>query len=69
MKDWFKIKEVAHEAYDAKSQIEFKTKILNSILCYCNDAYIVVKGTVAVVGKRAEVTAIIADKNKKQVIF
>ena len=45
-KHWVEIKEDAHEMYDTNSQIEFKTSMLKSNLCYYSDAYILVSGII-----------------------
>ena len=50
-------------------QIEFKPTMLTSILCDYSDAYIVVSGTITVVGAGADPAAIGADKNNKKAIF
>lgn len=43
--------------------------MVKACLCDCSDAYLLVKGTIAVVGKRANEAAITADINNKLVIF
>ena len=40
--------------YNEVNQIRFKTSVLRPSLCYYSDAYILVKGTVAVVQEIAE---------------
>ena len=55
--------------YRTNIQIEFKPSMLTSILCDISDAYIVVSGTITVVGAVADAAAIAADKNNKKAIF
>ena len=43
--------------------------MVKACLCDCSDAYLLVKGTKAVIGKRANEAAITADINNKLVIF
>ena len=47
-KNWFEINDKSRGAYNTNSQIKFKTAILKSSLCDYSDAYILVKGTIAV---------------------
>ena len=53
------------------NEVRFKLKaaMLKLSLCDYNDAYILVKRTVTVVRQGADVAAIAADRNIKQVIF
>ena len=43
--------------------------MLKSSLCDYRDAYILVSGTITVVGAGADVVAIVADRDNKQVLF
>ena len=47
----------AYGTYNSNSQIEFKTTMLNSSLCDYSDAYIPVKGTIAITGGPADTDA------------
>ena len=40
--------------HNTNSKIKFKTSILRSSLCYYSDAYILVGGTIAITGVRAD---------------
>ena len=66
-KNWVEINDESRGGYNANSQIKFKTTMLQSILCYYSDAYILVKGTVTI----ADISAAGADANNinKKVIF
>ena len=66
-KNWIEINDESRETYNTNSQIKFKTTMLKSSLCDCRDAYILVKGTVAV----PNTAAADADANNanKKVIF
>ena len=66
-KNWVEINDESRRAYSVNSQIKFKTAMLKSSLCDYNDAYIFVKGTIAV----NDTAAADADANNtnKKVIF
>ena len=67
----FKIKnwvEINIDSYNANSQIKFKTTMLKSGLCDYSDAYILVKGTITLVGQGADAVAIQTERNNKQAI-
>ena len=51
------------------SQIKFKTTMLKSSLCDCNDAFILVNRTLIAVKQEADGTPIAADRNERQIIF
>ena len=40
--------------YNKNSQIKFKTTMLNPSLCDYSDAYILVEGTIAIIGAEAD---------------
>ena len=64
--------EINHEsrgAYNVNSQIKFKTTMLKSSLCDYTDAYILVKGKIAIARARADVAARQADERNKGAIF
>ena len=47
-KNWVEINDESRGTYNVNSQIKFKTTMLKSSLCYYSDAYMVVKGIIAV---------------------
>ena len=53
-KYWFKINDELRGTYNVNSQIKFKTTMLKSSLCDYSDAYILVKGTIAITGAGAQ---------------
>ena len=56
-------------AYNAPSQIKFKTAMLKSSLCDYIDAYILVKRTITINGRGADAAARQADERDKGVAF
>ena len=66
-KNRFEINNESRGTYNANSQIKFKTTMLTSSLCDYSDAYILVKGTIAV-NNTAAANADANNTNKK-VIF
>ena len=68
-KNWVKINGDSLKIYNTNSRIKFKTTMLKSSLCDCNDAYILVKGTIALIGRGANAVSIRTDRNNKRVIF
>ena len=64
-KNWVEINDEAHETYNTKSQIRFKTSMLRSGLCDYNNAYILVKGNIII----AQETAAAPKNANKKVIF
>ena len=66
-KNWVEINDESRGTYNVNRQIMFKTTMLKSSLCYYNDAYIPVKGTVTV-NNTAAADADTNNTNKK-VIF
>ena len=57
----------AHGTYNTNSH--FKPTTLESRLCDCSDANILIKGTIIVVRQGADPRAIAANRNNKQAIF
>ena len=53
-KKWIEVHDQSGESYNTNMQIRFKTSMLISDLCDCNDAYIVVKGTITVIAANDE---------------
>ena len=47
-KNWIEINDGIRDAYSPNKQIRFKTAMLRSSLCDYSDAYIIVKGNIAV---------------------
>ena len=47
-RNWVEINDESRGAYNANSQIKFKTTMLKSSLCDYSDAYILVMGTISV---------------------
>ena len=60
-KHWVEINDDAHGTYNSNSKIKFKISMLKLSLCDYSDAYILLSGTVTVVG--ADDAAIAADGN------
>ena len=65
--NWVKINDVSQKTYDENNQIRFKTSMLRSSLCDYSGAYILVKGTIAVVNTAAQAAA--ANNANKNSIF
>ena len=66
-KNWVEIIDESRATYAVKKQIKFKTSMLRSSLCYYRDAYIFVKGNIAVNNTTTEGAA--ANNTNKKVIF
>ena len=47
-KNWVEINDISRATYNVNSQIKLKTTMLKSRLCDYNNAYILVKGAIAV---------------------
>ena len=45
-KNWVEINDESRGRYNKDNQIIFKTSMLRSSLCNCNDAYVLAKGTI-----------------------
>ena len=67
IKNWAEINDL-HGMHNTNSQIRFKTSILKSSLCHYSDIYILVSGTIIVVGGVADDTARSTSRNNKQVM-
>ena len=52
-KNWVEINDESRGTYNVNSQIKFYTTMLKSILCDYSDAYVLVKGTIAVINTAA----------------
>ena len=68
-KNWVEINIESKKSYKPDSDIKFKTTTLKSKLCDYADAYILVKGTIAITGARDNAPARQADERNKGVIF
>ena len=66
-KNWVEINDESRGKYNVNSQIKFKTTMLKSSLCDYSDAYILVKGTIAVNNTAAADAD--ANNTNKKVIF
>ena len=55
--------------YDLGIEIKFKTIMLKSSLCDYSEAYILVKGTITLVGQEKNDATIAAERNDKQVVL
>ena len=67
-KKWVKINDHLRGTFSTYSQFIFKTLMLNLNLCDCSNAYILVKGSITVVGAGTTAAARQVDRNHKQVI-
>ena len=68
-KNWVEINDESRGTYDINCQIKFKTTMLKPSLCDDSDAYIVVKGKIAITGRGADAAARQADERNKDVAF
>ena len=66
-KNWVKINDESRGTYNVNSQIKFKTTMLKSSLCDYSDAYILVKGKIAITGVGNNAPARQADERDKSV--
>ena len=62
-RNWFEINDDSRGTYNTNSQIKFKTLMLKSSLCDYRDAYILLSGTITVVGEGADNAATAANRN------
>ena len=65
-KNWVEINDESRGVYNVNSQIKFKSTMLKSSLCDYSDAYVLVKGTVAV-NNTAATDADANNTNKKRI--
>ena len=68
-KNWVEINDESRRAYNANSQIKFKTTILKSSLCDYSDAYILVKGKITINGRAVDAVSRQVDERDKGVVF
>ena len=64
-KNWVEVNNDRGGTY-YKKNVKFKTTMLKSSFCDYSDAYILVKGTVTVVGERAKAAAISLETTKRE---
>ena len=68
-KNWVEINDESRGTYNVNSQIKFKTTMLKSSLCDYSDAYILVKGKIAITGAGDDAVDRQADERDKGVAF
>ena len=68
-RNWAEINYESRGAYNVNSQIKFKTSMLKPCLCDYSDAYILVKGTITIIGRGSDAAARQADERDKGVSF
>ena len=68
-KNWIEINDQSRGVYNTNSDIRFKNTMLKSSLCDYSDAYILVKGAIAITGARDDTAARQADERNKDVVF
>ena len=68
-KNWIEINDQPRGAYNVNSDIRFKTAMLKFSVCDYSDAYILVKGRIAITGEGADDAARQVDEVDKGVIF
>ena len=62
IENWVEINDESRGKYIVNSQIKIKTTMLKSSLCDYSDAYILVKGEIAITGAGADAAARQADE-------
>ena len=67
--NWIEVNDESRGGYTTGSDVKFKTTMLRSCLCDYADAYILVKGTIAITGVGDDVAARQADGRNKGVIL
>ena len=68
-KNWVEIIDGSYRAYRTSNPIKFETSMIKSSLCYYSDAYILVKGTIAITKTLASRRAVAPNNINKKVIF
>ena len=68
-KNWVEINNDSHETYNSVSQIRFKTSMVKSSLCDYSDACILLKETITITGRGADLATRQRDERNKEVIF
>ena len=68
-KSWFEINDDERGTYDTNSQIKCKTSMIKSSLCNFSGAYIIVSGSITVVGEGGNDSARATDRNNKEAIL
>ena len=64
-KAWVGVNDDARRIYNTNSLIKFKTTMLKSSLCDCNDVCILVKGTITITKAGADAAIKIVDERNK----
>ena len=67
--NWAEINDDARGTRKISSQIKFKTSMLKSSLCDYSDAYIILSGTIIIIGEGNNDAAKREDKRNKGVIY
>ena len=68
-KNWVEINDESRGTYNVNSQIKFKMTMLKSSLCGYSEAYILIKGKIAITGAGDDAAARQADERDKGVAF
>ena len=68
-KNWVEINDDSRWTYNTNSQIKFKTSMLRSSLCGYSDAFILVSGTLTIIGAGADDAAKQIDERNEGVKF
>ena len=68
-KNWIEINDQSRGVYNANSDIRVKTTMLKSSLCNYSNAYILVKGRIAITGAGADFASWQVDERDKEVVF
>ena len=69
IKNWIEINDQSRGVYYTNSDIRFKTAMLKSSLCDYSDAYILVKGRIAITGAEVDDAARQVDERNKVAVF
>ena len=69
IKYWVEINDESKESYSTSSDISFKNIMLRSSLCHYADKYILVKGTITIIGEGDTAAAKRLDKRNKSAVF
>ena len=68
-KNWVELNGDSRGMYNTNSQLKFNTTMLKSSLCDYSHSYILVKGTITVIGAGTTDTERDTNRNDKQAIF
>ena len=67
--NWVEISYDSRGTYKTVNQIKVKTTMIKSSLCDYDDAHILVKGNITIVGKGADTAVTEGEKGDKKIIF